>query len=75
MVSHKAESAPRSGASAASIAHELLLLDFGNMMGPMIYTWDTVSEDLTDQLTQATRLAFGDLTLTHARLAVCREAA
>jgi hypothetical protein len=52
---------------------KLLLLDFGNMMGPMIYTWDTVSEDFTDQLTQATRLAFGDLTLTHPRLAVCRE--
>jgi hypothetical protein len=35
------ESAPRltnrqgQGASAASIAHELLLLDFGNTMGPM----------------------------------------
>ncbi len=29
---------PGQGASVASISHELLLLDFGNKMGPMIYT-------------------------------------
>jgi hypothetical protein len=39
--------------SPASIAHELLLLDFGNMMGAMIHTLGTVSEDFTGQLTQA----------------------
>jgi hypothetical protein len=47
-------------ASAASIAHELLLTCVANMAGPKAYTHDHVSEDYTDPLTGATRVAFGD---------------
>jgi hypothetical protein len=75
------ESAPRltirraQEASALALHNELLLLDFDSMMGPLIYTWDTDSVDFMGPLTQATRLACGDLPLTDARLAVCREGA
>jgi hypothetical protein len=48
-------------ASAPSIAHELLLTYVANMVGPKAYTHDHMSEDYTDPLTRATRLAFGDL--------------
>jgi hypothetical protein len=47
-------------ASAPSFAHELLLTYVANMAGPKAYTHDHVSEDYTDPLTRATRLAFGD---------------
>jgi hypothetical protein len=47
-------------ASAASIAHEFLLTLVANMAGQKGYTHDHVSEDYTDPLTRATRLAFGD---------------
>jgi hypothetical protein len=46
--------------SAASIAHELLLTYVANTAGPKSYTYDFVSEDFTDPLTRATRLAFGN---------------
>jgi hypothetical protein len=47
-------------ASAPSIAHEFLLTSVANMPGPKAYTHDHASEDYTDPLTRATRLAFGD---------------
>ena len=47
-------------ASAASLAHEFSLTCVANMAGPKAYTYDHVSEDYTDPLTRATRLAFGD---------------
>jgi hypothetical protein len=47
-------------ASAASIAHEFLLTLVANTAGQKGYTHDHVSEDYTDPLTRATRLAFGD---------------
>jgi hypothetical protein len=47
-------------ASAASIAHEFLLTLVANMAGQKGYTHDHVSENYTDPLTRATRLAFGD---------------
>jgi hypothetical protein len=46
--------------SAASLAHEFSLAYVFNMAGPEAYTYDPVSEDYTDPLTRATRLAFGD---------------
>jgi hypothetical protein len=47
-------------ASVPSIAHELLLTYVARNAGPKSYTYDLVSEDYTDPLTRATRLAFGD---------------
>jgi hypothetical protein len=47
-------------ASAASITHELLLRYVAKTAGPKGYTYDFVSDDFTDPLTGATRLAFGD---------------
>jgi hypothetical protein len=47
-------------ASAASIVHEFALTYVANMPGSKAYTYDHVSEDYTDPLTRATRLAFGD---------------
>ena len=47
-------------ASAATIAHELLLSEMSAMTGSRIYTWDITTEDYTDPLTHATRLAFAN---------------
>jgi hypothetical protein len=51
---------PGPKASTASIAHEFALTCVANMPGSKAYTYDHVSEDYTDPLTRATRLAFGD---------------
>jgi hypothetical protein len=47
-------------ASRATIAHQMLLSAFRDMVGSASYTWDLAQEDFTDPLTRATRLAFGD---------------
>jgi hypothetical protein len=46
--------------STASLTHEFSLVYVANIPGPKAYTYDPVSEDYTDPLTRATRLAFGD---------------
>ena len=38
----------------------MLLSEFRDIVGSASYTWDPVQEDFVDQLTRATRLAFGD---------------
>jgi hypothetical protein len=46
--------------STASLTHEFSLVYVANIAGPKAYTYDSVSDDYTDPLTRATRLAFGD---------------
>ena len=38
----------------------MLLSEFRDIVGSASYTWDPVQEDFVDQLTRATRLAFGN---------------
>jgi hypothetical protein len=45
---------------AASAAHEFFLKESTPLIGSRAYTWDDIAEDYVDELTQATRIEFGE---------------
>jgi hypothetical protein len=45
---------------AASAAHEFFLKESTPLIGSRAYTWDDLAEDYVDELTQATRIEFGE---------------